>query len=92
MKLALNQFLIEELIKCTYFFPKEEDRKKNRAKNDSPLTSIILSIFLNVPNTLHQRVYSFFQKRVDQTERKSLAPLLIQISVRKIPDIGKILT
>lgn len=52
-----------------------------------------LSINILKPNqTFYINAYTHFSKEVDQTERKSLAPLLIQISVDKIPDIGKIST
>lgn len=42
--------------------------------------------------TPYINVYTHFSKGVDQTERKSLASFLIQISVHKILDIGKIST
>lgn len=52
-----------------------------------------LSINILKPNqTFYINAYTHFSKGVDQTERKSLSPLLIQISVDKIPDIGKIST
>lgn len=78
LKLTLNQFLIKE-IKRTYFW--------------KMILRYQLSINILKPNqTFYINAYTHFSKGVDQTERKSLAPLLIQISVDKIPDIGKIST